>query len=244
MRNILFSILIFLSSNVFASTSILSDLDDTIKITQGRGRPTDFLGDDVYTGMPEFFKESQSYSNSLYILSASPSILLNKIKATLKKKGIEYHGLVLRKNVSEDKFSYKVKAIKKIMDSSPDDFIFLGDDLGKDPEVYTEIARQYPGRVSGIYIHVVNGRPLKGKMTPYWTSFDLFLREFEAFRMSSSGVEKIIDILLQDKNLHLIFPKKAQCPTTSSIWEWQVRTIFMNEAQTLMKKFTGFCQLR
>jgi hypothetical protein len=91
---------------------------------------------------------------------------------------------------------------------------------------------------------VVNGRPLKGKMTSYWTSFDLFLREFEAFRMSSSGVQKIINILMKDKNLHLIFPKKAHCPTNSSIWEWQVRTIFMNEAQTLMKKFTGFCQLR
>jgi len=229
---------------VFGSVSILSDLDDTIKITQGRGRPTDFLGDDVFTGMPEFFQESQSYVDSLYILSASPSILESKIKSTLKKKRISYRSLILRKNVSEDKFSYKVKSIKKIMDSSKDDFIFLGDDLGKDPEVYAEISRLYPGRVLGIYIHVVNGRPFKGKLTSYWTSFDLFLREFEAYRMNFSGVEKIIEKLMKEKNLHLIFPKKAQCPTSASVWDWQVRTIFMDKAQILINKFTSFCKLR
>jgi hypothetical protein len=244
MKKILIPFIFFLSFKTFGSITILSDLDDTIKITQGRGRPTDFLGDDVYTGMPEFFKESRKYAGSLYILSASPSLLQNKIKSTLQKKKINYQGLILRKNVSEDKFSYKVRAIKKIMNSSTDDFIFLGDDLGKDPEVYTEISRLYPGRVLGVYIHIVNGRPLKGELIPYWTSFDLFLREFESYRMSSLAVEKIIDTLMKDKNPHLIFPKKAQCPTSSNVWEWQMRTIFMSEAQALIKKFIGFCQLR
>lgn len=244
MKNIIFSLLLVFAFSAQASITIVSDLDDTIKITEAGGNATDIIGDDVYTGMPEFLAAAKEYSPTLYVLSASPSIMRSKIASTLKKRKVIYNGLVLRSNITEGKFEYKVREIKKLMEQSSDDFIFLGDDLGKDPEAYSEIARQFPGRVLGIYIHVVNGRKITSDSVPYWTSFDLTLREFEASRMTPGWVEKIIDLLKSEAKLQYIFPKKAQCPSEASVWEWQTRTIFMQEAQDLIERFTSFCQAR
>lgn len=244
MKNVLliFSLIFALSSQ--AAITIVSDLDDTIKITEARGVPTDFLRGMVYTGMPEFFQSATSYSDSLYIISASPTILAHRVKDTLKKKGIVFNRLILRSNLTEDKFTYKVREIKRLMDSSSDDFLFFGDDLGKDPEVYAEMKRLYPSRVLGIYIHVVKGRPFTNEAVSYWTSLDLFLREFEASRMNANAVELILTKFLKVKDFEFIFPKKAQCPKEATVWEWQTRTIFMQEATELMNRFVRFCQVR
>lgn len=242
MKKLLTIALFLLSFTAIASVSIISDLDDTIKITASDGRPSDVLDDDVFTGMPEFFAHAaQNYSNELYILSASPTLMSPVIKSTLSKRGIVYKRLILRKNILEDKFQYKVREIKKILEESADDFILIGDDLGKDPEVFAEIKRHYPSRILGTYIHKVNGRAFQDN-TPYYTSFDLFLREFEAGRMEVASVEKAFEILNAETRLGLIFPRKAECPTLPIVWAWQLRTLFMKEAVTLAKKFNEYCK--
>jgi len=239
---LIFSLL--LSTNLFASITIVSDLDDTIKITEGSGDPSDILGDEVYAGMPAFLKLARDYSTSLYIVSASPSILRKKIESTLKKKLISYKGLILRTNLFESKFDYKVRKIKEIMDKTSDDFILIGDDLGQDPEVFVELGRLFPHRVIGSYIHVVENRVFDSSLSSYWTSFDLILKEFQEYRMKAESVEVLARILMAEKNLELIFPKKADCPTSDRVWEWQLRTIFMLEAQKLIERFNRFCQVR
>jgi hypothetical protein len=244
MKNIFLTLLVILSFSVHGAITVVSDLDDTIKITVAGGNATDIIGDDVYSGIPEFLNDLKGYADKLYILSASPAFMRFKIESTLRKKGISYQGLILRSNLFEEKFNYKFKAIKRLMDNSSDDFIFIGDDLGKDPEVYAEVRRLYPDRVLSIYIHVVNGRKLSQDVIHYWTSFDLFLREFESFRMEAQSVDMIFDKLLNQENMNFIFPKKASCPTSSSVWEWQTRTFFMEEAAKLIEKFTSFCQAR
>jgi phosphatidate phosphatase APP1 len=243
MKNLILILVLLISFSTFAQVSIISDLDDTIKITQAGGNATDIIGDDVFTGMPEFFKSASRYSDSLYILSASPSFMGSKIRSTLRLRGIQFKELILRSNVFEDKFTYKVREIKRILDQTRDDFILVGDDLGKDPEVYAEITRLYPSRILSSYIHKVNGRSFKGSVT-YWTSLDLFLREFEASRMPAKEVETIFDVLGSEKDLEMIFPLKANCPTDDSIWDWQIRTMFQQEAQRLIIKFTNFCKAR
>ena len=237
---------LFLSFPIFAGTSILSDLDDTIKITQA-GEASDILGSDVFLGITEFFKGASNYSNELHILSASPTILRAKIQRTLNKHAIKYKSLTLRSNVLENKLDYKVKAIVKLMEQSKDDFIFLGDDLGQDPEVYAEIKARYPHRVLAIYIHVINGRPIHTDAQLYWTSFDLFLREFIADRMSAGWVEMMASKFLEvsdEDEMELIFPEKAQCPTTPAVWEWQMATVYQPEAFQLVSKLVQFCQQR
>lgn len=244
MKNLILILSLIISFSSYASITILSDLDDTIKITEAGGNPTDIVGDDVYTGMPEFFKGAKTYSEDLYVLSASPTFMKVIIKNTLKKRKVQYKGLILRKNLTEDKFVYKLREIKKIMDKTSDDFIFIGDDLGKDPEVYAELSKQYPSRVLASYIHVVKGRPLMKEVVPYYTSFDLFLREFIANRMTPGWVEQGWEKLLLETKVDHIFPRKAQCPKDADIWEWQVQTSYQPEAIQLISRLTTICQAR
>ena len=203
----------------------------------------DYLGNKTYAGMPEFFKAAESYTQGLHILSASPSVLSSKIANTLNNHGIKYKSLLLRSDLLESKLTYKIRRIKKLMNASQDDFLFIGDDIGKDPEAYLAIRNLYPSRVLAIYIHVVSGRPVD-RVTRYWTSFDLALGEFDANRMPPEKIEEMAKKLLSEKNLFLIFPRKAQCPTLGTPWEWQTRTIFMEEAFKLAKSFNHFCQVR
>jgi hypothetical protein len=241
MKNLFFCFWLLVSFSLKAAISIVSDLDDTIKITQSSGEISDYVGNRVFTGIPEFFKATKDYSEELHILSASPNFLRNKIESVLKKRGMAYQGLLLRANLTEGKFSYKLKALKNILDNSRDDFILIGDDLGQDPEVYKAIKRLYPSRIVAIYIHAINGRPLVSGVTPYWTSFDLFLREYAEGRMRAGWIEFMLQKFMTSKNWHLIFPKKANCPTSSAVWGWQLATVFQPEAYELSKRFIDFC---
>lgn len=239
-----FVLIAFISTSLsaFGGVSILSDLDDTIKITQSSGNVIDYIASDVFTGMPEFFKASQDHTNELHILSASPTILREKIKLGLKKHHIEFQSLVLRKNVMEEKFIYKVREIKKIMEKNSDDFILIGDDYGQDPEVYAEIKRLFPDRIKSAYIHVIKGRNLPQAVTAYWTSFDLFLREHIKQRINPGWIDQAARILLREKDFRRIIPKKALCPTEARIFEWQLLTVFQVEAYEVTKKITDSCR--
>ena len=244
MKNLMLIFCLLFSLSALAQISVISDLDDTIKITEAGGNPTDIIGDDIYTGMSDFFVGAKGYSTSLHILSASPTFMGPIIKRTLKKRGIEYKSLILRGNLAEEKFKYKVRKIREILDATSDDFVLIGDDLGQDPEAYSEIKKLYPGRVLAIYIHIVNGRAITADAIPYWTSFDLFLREQIAGRMDPSWVERGIEVLTNEKKMDQVFPKKAQCPKTPAVYAWQMQSQYQQEALKLSYKFVKFCLQR
>jgi hypothetical protein len=244
MKNFICCLVLALSFSVHGAISIVSDLDDTIKISTSDGDMSDYFGDDLFTGMIEFFKGSKTYTNELHILSASPNFMRARIKSLLKKKGIVYHNLVLKRSFSEDKYDYKVEALKEILNASSDDFIFIGDDLGKDPEAYAAIKKLYPDRVLAIYIHRIKARSITLEAIPYYTSFDLFMREHLAGRMIPGWIEFAIDRMLKETNMEMIFPKEAQCPTNHLVWEWQLASMYMQESRAITKKLTTFCLQR
>lgn len=243
----LFILLALLSSfTISASVSIVSDLDDTIKITNSgdtvEGAINAALKSDVFSGITEFFMGAKNYSQDLYILSASPTILRLKIQSTLSKRHIPYKKLILKNAADqESKLSYKVREINKIMDESSEDFILIGDDVGQDPEAYAEIQRLHPERVLAIYIHVINNRTIPAGVK-YWTSFDLFLREFLAGRMSPSWVEKGLEMILKEKENDKIIPSFAHCPTDPIVWSWHQDSDYAVEALSLGMKISQACQ--
>jgi hypothetical protein len=242
-RNFFFILLLLLSSTSWA-LSIISDLDDTIKITESNGEITDVVGEKTFFGVTEFFQSTKEYTDGLHILSASPTFMNSKIRDVLRKNRISFDTLTLRSNLMEDKFNYKFREIKRILLAYPGEFILIGDDLGKDPEVYAAIRQGFPERISGAYIHVVNGRELPPEVTPYWTSYDLFLSEYVEGRMSPGTIEFMAQRFLETSKLELIFPKKAQCPKTASVWEWQFATLFALESQQIAERMISFCRLR
>ncbi len=244
MKTFLFAFLI--SINSFAGITVISDLDDTIKITDaGNLRNATYNGvftEKVFTGMPEFLKMARKYSDSLHVVSAGPKLIKSRVASLLRKYKIQHDGIHMRAIPGkEGKLEFKVRAILEIMSKDENDVILMGDDVDLDPEVYTEVMNKHPERVLGAYIHTVKNRPISEKFTRYWTSLDLALQENIAGRLDNDSVSAVIEPLLKETKLSHIIPKFADCPTSSVVWEWQVSTMFSVEALDLTRKLNEFC---
>ncbi len=236
----------FLSFNALAGITVISDLDDTIKITDagnlGNATFNGLLTENVFTGIPEFFKELREYSGSLHVVSAGPKLIRGRVSSLLKKFKIQHDGIHMRAVPGkEGKLDFKVRTVLEIMNKTSDDVILLGDDVDLDPEAYAEIIKQHPERILGVYIHMVKDRPIPENFTRYWTSLDLALQENIAGRLDSDSVSAVLRALLEETKLASIIPQFADCPTTTVVWEWQVSTQFSTEALELSRKLNEFC---
>lgn len=244
MKTFIFALL--LSFNSFATVMVISDLDDTIKITDaghaGNATWNGVFTEKVFTGIPEFLKSARKFSDSLHVVSAGPKLIKMRVQALLKRHNIQHDGIHLR-NVpgKEGKLDFKVRVISGIIEKNPGDVILMGDDVDLDPEVYTEVVKKYPARVLGVYIHIVKNRKMPGNFTRYWTSLDLALKENLAGRMDNEGASEVLKALLKETKLSMIIPKFANCPTQSVVWEWQINTMFSVEALALSSKLNEFC---
>lgn len=154
---------------------IISDIDDTIKVTLtpeelGILKSTFVDEPEPISGMPELYSHMASLFSDppFFYLSASPYNLypfLRSFRSQYYPAGTtilrdaswqNLGGLIasLTKGVQE----YKVDRIKKIHAWFPSrQFICIGDSTQKDPESYGEIARTYPGWVKAIFIRKVSG---------------------------------------------------------------------------------------
>jgi len=244
----LFSTLI-LSFNLWAGVTIISDLDDTIKITNSGDEIDGALNaafrSDVFVGMTELWTGLESYSNEQHILSASPGVLRLKIQTTLKKHQIDYTSIILKNPLKkEDKLTYKVRMIEEIMKTNNDDFVLIGDDVGQDPEVYDVIKQKYPQRVLASYIRPIKNREIPNSVQIYFTNFDIALNEYLAGRMSASWVETVASRLIKTQKLNFIVPEFAHCPQTDASFKQQYKTEYGELAQAIAKKLVSYCLTR
>lgn len=250
MKKLSLFFLIFLSFSSFARVIVVSDLDDTIKIINSgnevEAARNALTTNIVFTAIPSFYQELARYTDELHILSAGPSVLRKKIIKDLGIHGIDFVELELRKlSRWEDKLTHKVNYLVKLMKANPDDqFILIGDDVGKDPEAYDEIMRHYPGRVLASYIHMINNRAIPQSQTKYWLTTDIFVREFNAKRMPMAAVTYGFEQLLNEEKTEMMIPAFAHCPKTALAWSWQALTPFAFEANKLIKKINRHCTTR
>jgi len=242
----IFLIIWSLSAQSFAGITIVSDLDDTIKISNSGstiGAPINALKKTkVFAGIPEFFKNTKIYAEKLYILSASPTILHKRIEKSLKEKGIIHNGIILKRwSRFENRYDYKFKEIKNLMEQSSEQFILIGDDIGDDPEVYSEISRFYAGKVLAIYIHVIKNRPIPEDVIPYWLSYELAAREYLEGRMDEDQVQDVLNAVYKEHSFGVIFPSFAHCPQSKNTWNWLELTPFANEVSVMTSRFLSYC---
>lgn len=157
--------------------AVLSDVDDTIKITQ-TSSPVGILQStfaDVpktTEGMPEFYKvlEESFGSPAWFYLSASPYNLypfLSKFipqhypegTIILRDASWMYLGGLLQ-SFTEGVQEYKTDRISKIQSWLPArKFICIGDSTQSDPETYAEMYEKYPDWIKAIYIRKVTDIP-------------------------------------------------------------------------------------
>jgi hypothetical protein len=241
---------LFLSMSAQAGVSIISDLDDTIKITNAadifRAGVNGFFSTNIYTGMDDFFIEStlEGEDDQTFVVTSSPLFLKKQVSGLLRKHKIHTDSVTLRNVAKEKSHVFKKRVIREILSKSDDDFILIGDDVNEDHLIYDEIAKEYPERIKSSYIHVVKGRTLPASVIPYWSSFDLTLRENLAGRLPFSAVTRVARKILSHQKLKEIMPSFAFCPTDLSLWDWQKETAAAPEAAQISDKIVTYCLSR
>lgn len=156
---------------------IISDVDDTILISRATNlykKLRLMLFKNARTRLPfegvaAFYRAlyngtDPTQINPIFYVSSSSWKLYDLLCEFCQVQGIPKGPFLLRDSrLDEFKFktslhkAHKMKQVKKIMDMYPyKEFILIGDSGQKDPEIYLEVARAYPGRVKTIYIRDVS----------------------------------------------------------------------------------------
>ena len=117
-----------------------------------------------FHGVAAFYRALQAGTgltgpNPIFYVSKSPWNLYDVIVQFLERQEIPLGPVLLRDwDIVPERAtkSFKVREIEQIFQTYPSlPFILVGDTTQKDPEIYREIIRAFPGRVLAVYIRNV-----------------------------------------------------------------------------------------
>ena len=191
---------------------LVSDLDDTIKVSHTQSKLiTVYRGlfrSSAFAGMATLYKEIlQAHPGSQFlVVSSSPPAIKRKIENFLRLHSFPPAHLILRDWIRTPSIQgYKLHALTEVVKGAPCAVMLIGDDTEYDPEVFAEVARQFPEKVLARYLRVVRGRELPEGSHGFFTAFDIACAELAAGRLGSDQVLHVGESVLRaDKNSRLI----------------------------------------
>jgi len=177
-------------------TSVISDIDDTVKVSEVLDRKAlmanTFLRPfRAVPGMAALYSGWAGRGAVFHYLSSSPWQLFQPLHAFLKKEGFPRGTVHLRHfrwtdstffhffKASDEHKLFHIAALLKTFPSRR--FVLVGDSGERDPEIYGQAARDYPGRIAHIAIRRVKGgdhskerldAAFKDVPAQVWTLFD------------------------------------------------------------------------
>lgn len=153
--------------------SVISDIDDTVKITEVRDRKQALENTLLQpfrpvAGMPNLYRDWSQAGLQFHFVSNSPWQLYEPLHRFLREAGFPNASFALRRfrlkdpstllDLLSDPGETKRAAIERLVSDYPHRrFILVGDSGERDPETYGAIARKFPGRVWRIFIRDVTG---------------------------------------------------------------------------------------
>jgi len=191
--------------------SVISDIDDTIKVTQVLNRKAmlrnTFLREfEAVPGMAEFYQcLARSNHAAFHYISASPWQLYEPLANFTRSNGFPAGMFELKQfrwkdrsffSLFADPEKYKPTVIEPLLRQFPKrKFILIGDSGERDPEVYGALARKFPEQVIQIYIRDVTGEStnapryreaFRNMPSEHWQIF----REPTEIKLPSSATKK------------------------------------------------------
>lgn len=177
--------------------SVISDIDDTIKITEVRDRNATlrntFLREfQPAPGMAEFYQRLARERGAQYhYISASPWQLYEPLQEFVGKQGFPRGTFELKEfrwksrkffSLFADPVTYKTGVIEPLLKQFPKRrFILIGDSGEKDPEIYATLTRKFPQQIERIYIRDVTNEPAASER--YTKAFaGIPIRRWQIFR--------------------------------------------------------------
>lgn len=152
--------------------SVISDVDDTIKITSVGNRDellkNTFLREfRAIDGMSRIYKDWSDQGIDFHFVSASPWQLITPLSHLLSTESFPLGTFDLRvfrwrdqviKRVVSNKWVGKSKVIRGLIQRFPERKYFLiGDSVERDPELYAHLAEEFNQQIRGIFIRQVPG---------------------------------------------------------------------------------------
>lgn len=153
--------------------SVISDIDDTIKVTQVREQQQMLLNTFArsFKAVPDMARHYNALARSpqtrFHYLSSSPVQLLPPLQAFLQDAGFPPGSMHLRESTTlrtlipgdGESRAHKRSGIARLMEDFPQRrFLLIGDSGELDPEIYGEVARRQGHRIEGIVIRDVTNQ--------------------------------------------------------------------------------------
>ena len=159
------------SAQLLAPTGIcvITDIDDTVKLTDVPDvkemlRNTFLRPYQAVPGMPRLLTALRDAGASVHYVSASPWQLLAPLQAMFAGEGLPAGSMHLKTFRWKDETffdlfaspeSFKLPILREQLRRYPGRrFILIGDTSERDPEIYAQIAREFPDQVAAILIRI------------------------------------------------------------------------------------------
>jgi phosphatidate phosphatase APP1 len=165
-----------------ARFGIISDVDDTILETGvqrvGQMIRTTITGSALtrtpFPGAPDLYRDLAAGVNPVFYVSSSPWNLHTFLGAFIRHRRFPMGPVLLRDLLGTSAGrEQKAGRISEILELHPDlPFVLIGDSGEKDPEIYADIVRSYPGRILAVYIREVRLDPGDGRVEKVSGSWD------------------------------------------------------------------------
>ncbi|MDX1952046.1 MAG: phosphatase domain-containing protein [Verrucomicrobiota bacterium] len=159
-----------------AAFGMISDIDDTIVQTHATSlhkmARTVFLNNAQsrlpFPGVAALYRAlvqgSSEAANPIFYISSGPWNFHDLLNDFMELNGIPLGPIMLQDfGLKNDQLmmashsSHKLKQIRKVFSFYPNlPFILMGDSGQHDPEVYSEVLKEFPGRIQGVYIRDVS----------------------------------------------------------------------------------------
>ena len=157
-----------------ARFGVLSDIDDTILET-GVQRAARMVRQTIagsaltrspFPGAPELYRDLAADHNPVFYVSSSPWNLHAFLLAFLATATSRSAPVLLRDLLGTAAGrEQKAVRIHRVLDLHPDlRFVLIGDSGERDPEIYADVVRTYPGRILAVYIREVRLDPGDGRV--------------------------------------------------------------------------------
>lgn len=168
-----------------AKLAVISDIDDTV-LRSGTGNlllmARNVFLENAHTRLPfpgvaAFYRalfggHDGRAMNPMFYVSNSPWNLYDLLSQFFHLHHIPVGPVLLLRNwgISEEGLlptksrAYKLRTIEQIVETYRDlPFILIGDSGQEDPEIYTEVVHDYPGRIAAVYIRNVSRSPRRSE---------------------------------------------------------------------------------
>lgn len=216
-----FLALLTLSFSVSAKTIVISDIDDTIKMTGVLNSKISvgffgIFGKQPFAGMSELYNEFDRKGVSIYYVSGSPQMIDCRIDSFLTEREFPFPDQrFLKDKISTDTYKFKTESIREILNQDPTTTaILIGDDTEHDPHVYDDISKEFPGRVEAIYIRAVQNAelPVNPLMKNFFSAVEIAAKEIVRGKLGQFELENVVHGFVEQTNDSGIQLRNFYCP--------------------------------